>query len=391
MGGLGAAPRERAPWHDDVERYARPDLKRSLLALGTSVVPFVGLWVLMYLALPISYFLVLALAVPTAGFLLRTYILFHDCAHGSLLKTRRANAWLGTVLALMVFTPFAAWRRDHVLHHATGGDLDRRGMGDVPTLTAAEYEERSRRNRLGYRLFRNPLIMFGIGPIYGMLLEPRWVNRQAATRMKRSVWGTDLAIVLMVGGLCWWLGWQNILLVEAPLVVLAGGAGIWLFYVQHQFDGTYWRRTPDWSYTDAALQGSSYLRLPKILQYFTGNIGLHHVHHLNPKIPNYNLQRTHDESPIFHDVPQLSLWGGLQATRPQGLGRRRRPPGDLERVRGAELVESDRSGRAGGRGAVPGGQPRLAQLPATIGRRRRTIAATAPTEDTAPPRRRGGG
>jgi len=269
----------------------------------------------MYLALPVSYFLVLALAVPTAGFLLRTYILFHDCAHGSLLKGRRANAWLGTLLALMVFTPFASWRRDHVLHHATGGDLDRRGMGDVPTLTAAEYDERPPGKRLGYRLFRNPLIMFGIGPIYGMLLQPRWTSRQASPRIKRSVFGTDLALVLMVGALCWWLGWQNVLLVEAPLVVLAGGAGIWLFYVQHQFEGTYWRRTPDWSYADAALRGSSYLRLPKVLQYFTGNIGLHHVHHLNPKIPNYNLQRTHDGSTILRDVPHRSLWDGLRATR----------------------------------------------------------------------------
>jgi omega-6 fatty acid desaturase (delta-12 desaturase) len=269
----------------------------------------------MYLALPVSYFLVLALAVPTAGFLLRTYILFHDCAHGSLLKSRRANAWVGAVLGLIVFTPFACWRRDHVLHHATGSDLDRRGMGDVPTLTAAEYDSGSRGTRFGYRLFRNPLVMFGIGPLYGMLLQPRWINGQAKPRIQRSVWGTDLAIVLMVGGLCWLLGWQSVLLVQAPLIVLAGGAGIWLFYVQHQFDGTYWQRTPEWSFADAALRGSSYLRLPKVLQYFTGNIGLHHVHHLNPKIPNYNLQRTHDESPIFRTVPARSLWDGLRATR----------------------------------------------------------------------------
>jgi omega-6 fatty acid desaturase (delta-12 desaturase) len=313
--GSGAGPRERAPWHDDADRYARPHLGRSLLSVSTSVVPFIALWALMYLALSVSYLLVLVLAVPTAGFLLRTYILFHDCAHGSLLKGRRASAWLGAVLGLIVFTPFAHWRREHVLHHATGSDLDRRGMGDVPTLTVAEYDERSRGKRLGYRLFRNPLIMFGLGPIYGMLLEPRWPSRTARAKIKRSIWGTDLAIVLMVGGLCWWLGWSNVLLVEAPLVVLAGGSGIWLFYVQHQFEGTYWERTPQWSYADAALRGSSYLRLPKILQFFTGNIGLHHVHHLNPKIPNYNLQRTHDESPIFRDVPAVSLWGGLRATR----------------------------------------------------------------------------
>jgi omega-6 fatty acid desaturase (delta-12 desaturase) len=269
----------------------------------------------MYFALQVSYLLVLVLAVPTAGFLLRTYILFHDCAHGSFLPGRRANAWVGSVLALIVFTPFARWRHEHIGHHATAGDLDRRGIGDVPTLTVAEYNARSRWGRLGYRLFRNPTVMFGLGPIYGMLLAPRWVGRSARPRIQRSVWRTDLALVLALGGLCWLLGWRDFLLVELPLIPLAGGAGIWLFYVQHQFDDTYWQRSGEWSYDDAALRGSSYLRLPKVLQFFTGNIGLHHVHHLNPRIPNYNLQRAHDETPIFDSVPKVSLWDGLRAVR----------------------------------------------------------------------------
>jgi omega-6 fatty acid desaturase (delta-12 desaturase) len=315
MGESGELHREGASWHESVDRYARPDLGRSLLALATSVVPFIGLWVLMYLALQVSYLLVLALAVPTAGFLLRTYILFHDCAHGSLLPGRRANAWLGAVLALIVFTPFAYWRHDHVVHHATGSDLDRRGIGDVPTLTVAEYNARSWRGRLAYRLFRNPMVLFGLGPIYSMLVMPRWVPRSARPRIRRSVWGTDLALALVVGGLCWLLGWRDFVLVEAPLIPLAGGVGIWLFYVQHQFEDTYWQRSAEWSYEDAALRGSSYLRLPKVLQFFTGNIGFHHVHHLSPKIPNYNLQRAHDETPIFHSVPRLSLWDGLRAVR----------------------------------------------------------------------------
>ena len=310
----GSLP-EGAAHNEGVDRYARSDLGRSLWALATSVVPFIACWALMYLALQVSYLLVLVLAVPTAGFLLRTYILFHDCAHASFLRGRRANAYLGAVLALIVFTPFAQWRYEHAVHHATGSDLDRRGTGDVPTLTVAEYNAKSWTGRLGYRLFRNPMIMFGLGPIFAMLLEPRWVNRSARPRIKRSVWGTNLAIAVVVGGLCWLLGWRDFVLVEAPLVPLAGGVGIWLFYVQHQFEDTYWRRSKDWSYTDAALRGSSYLRLPKLLQFFTGNIGLHHVHHLNPKIPNYNLQRAHDENPIFHNVPKVSLWDGLRATR----------------------------------------------------------------------------
>lgn len=306
----------RAPRREfSLEPYARPDLARTFVALLTSVVPFLLLWGCMYLALPVSYALVLVLAIPTAGFLVRTYILFHDCAHGSLLAGRRANTYLGSVLALIVFTPFARWRHDHAVHHATAGDLDRRGIGDVPTLTVAEYNARSWQARLGYRLFRNPVVMFGLGPIYAMVLSPRWINRSADARIQRSVWRTNLALVVVVGGLCWLLGWREFLLVQAPIVVFAGATGVWLNYVQHQFEQTYWRRPEDWSYRDAALQGSSYLRLPKILQFFTGNIGLHHVHHLNPKIPNYNLQRAQDENPIFHNVPKLSLLDGLRAIR----------------------------------------------------------------------------
>jgi omega-6 fatty acid desaturase (delta-12 desaturase) len=313
--GSGGRVREVPFWREGVDPYARPDLGRSLLALATSVVPFVGLWALMYFSLQVSYLLVLALAIPAAGFLLRTYILFHDCAHGSLLPGRRANAWLGSVLGLMVFTPFARWRYEHAVHHATAGDLDRRFIGDVPTYTVAEYEAWSWPTRLGYRLFRNPAVMFGLGPIYAMLLEPRWAHPSAAPRIKRSVWATNLALVLVVGGLCWLIGWRDFVLVEAPFVPLAGGAGIWLFYVQHQFDHTYWQRSPEWSYEDAALRGSSYLKLPKVLQFFSGNIGLHHVHHLNAKIPNYNLQRAHDGNSIFHSVPKVSLGDGLRATR----------------------------------------------------------------------------
>lgn len=308
-------PADGEACHRAVDAYARPHLGRAMFALATSVVPFLGLWALMYLSLDGSYLLTLALAVPTAGFLLRTYILFHDCAHGSFLASRRANGWLGSVLALIVFTPFARWRYEHVGHHGTAGDLDRRGIGDVPMLTLAEYQAKPWRGRLGYRLFRNPLVMFGLGPIYAMLAQPRFVPPGARPRVRRSVWRTNIAIVIAVGVLCWLLGWQEFLLVEAPLVPLAGGAGIWLFYVQHQFEGTYWKHSPDWSYDDAALHGSSYLRLPKILQFFTGNIGLHHVHHLNPQVPNYHLQRAHDDTPMFDRVPRLSFWGGLRATR----------------------------------------------------------------------------
>jgi acyl-lipid omega-6 desaturase (Delta-12 desaturase) len=295
--------------------YARPHLGRSLLGIVTSVVPYVALFALMYLTLNVSYLLTLALAIPTAGFLVRTFIVFHDCTHGSYLPSKRANMWLGRAVGLLVFTPFASWRHEHAVHHATAGDLDRRGGGDVATMTVTEYQALARRGRLAYRLFRNPLVMFGLGPIFALVVQPRLVSRSARPRIQRSVIATNLALAALVGALCWLIGWREYLLVQAPTIMLAGAAGIWLFYVQHQFEDVYWENGERWSYADAALRGSSYLRLPKVLQFFTGNIGLHHVHHMNARIPNYNLQRAHDENPIFHGVPTLSCADGIRAIR----------------------------------------------------------------------------
>ncbi len=302
-------------WREALAPYAQPHLVRSFLDLATSVVPYLGLSAAMYYALNVSYLLTLAIAIPASGFLVRTFILFHDCSHGSFLPGKRANMWLGTVLGLLVYSPFLRWRHDHAIHHATSGDLDRRGGGDVRTLTVAEYHALPERGRLGYRLFRNPLVMFGIGPIVALLVGPRLVPRDARPRLRRSVIGTNFALLVLVAALCWLLGWRDYLLVQAPTVLLAGSAGIWLFYVQHQFEDAYWESGEGWSYADAALRGSSYLKLPKILQFFSGNIGLHHVHHLSARIPNYNLQRAHDENPIFHDVPILSFWDGMRAVR----------------------------------------------------------------------------
>jgi acyl-lipid omega-6 desaturase (Delta-12 desaturase) len=295
--------------------YAVPDLRRALLDLATSVVPYVALSAAMYASLDVSYWLTLAIAVPAAGFLLRTFILFHDCTHGGFVPTRRANTWLGVALGLVVFSPFHAWRYNHAVHHGTAGDLDRRGTGDLHTLTVAEYNAASRRGRLAYRLFRNPLVMFGVGPIYSLLIQPRLVSRSAQPRIRRSVIGTNVAVGLMVGGLCWAMGWREYLLVQVPTILLGGAAGVFLFYVQHQFEDTYWQRPGEWTFGDAALRGSSHLVLPQPLQFFTGNIGLHHVHHLNARIPNYNLQRAHDENPVFHSVPELSLGDALRAPR----------------------------------------------------------------------------
>jgi omega-6 fatty acid desaturase (delta-12 desaturase) len=302
-------------WRDALAPYTRPRLRRSLLDVATSVMPYLALSTLMYLALDVSYLLVLGLAIPAAAFLLRTFIVFHDCAHGCFLPSKRANARLGVVLGLALFQPFRSWRHSHAVHHATAGDLDRRGVGDVLTMTVTEYQASGWRRRLGYRLFRNPLVMFGLGPIYALILQPRLVSRSARPHIRRSVIATNIVLAALVGALCMLVGWREYLLVQMPTALLAGSAGVWLFYVQHQFEDTYWQSDDKWSYDDAALRGSSYLKLPQPLQFFTGNIGLHHVHHLSARIPNYNLQRAHDENPVLHDVPTLSLRDGFRAVR----------------------------------------------------------------------------
>jgi acyl-lipid omega-6 desaturase (Delta-12 desaturase) len=295
--------------------YARPHVGRSVLDLMTSVVPYLALSALGYVLAGVSTLAVLALAPLAGGFLLRTYIMFHDCAHGSFLPSKRGNVWLGRVLGVIVFTPYAKWKHDHAVHHATAGDLDRRGTGDVTTWTLAEYRSKPWRSRLGYRLFRNPLVMFGLGPIWGLLLQPRRVGKADRRRLRSSVHLTNAALLLALGALVWLVGWQTYLLVQGPGIFLAAATGVWLFYVQHQFEDAYWENAGSWSYADAALRGSSYLNLPQPLQWFSGNIGLHHVHHLSARVPNYNLQRAHDGIDLFRDVPELSLMDGLRAAR----------------------------------------------------------------------------
>ncbi len=308
--GLENDPRK---WREMLAPYARPNGRRAAWCLATSVAPYVGISVAIYLLLGVSHLLALALAVPAAVFLVRTFIVFHDCTHGSFLSSRRGNEWLGIVTGLMLYSPFVRWRHDHAVHHASSGDLDRRGTGDVRTLTIAEYRELPWRGRLGYRLLRNPLVMFGIGPIVAMIIGPRIVSRDARPRMRRSVLATDAALAVIVGGLCWLIGWRDYLLVLGPSALLAGSMGIWLFYVQHQFEDAYWESGETWNYAEAALRGSSFLKLSAPLRFCTGNIGYHHVHHLNARIPNYNLRRAHDENAVFHAVPTLTLGDGLRA------------------------------------------------------------------------------
>ena len=310
-----SAPAGETSLRADLAPYAVPRLGHGISNLLTSVVPYVGLIAAACFALRISSVLAFALSLIAAGFLIRTFIVFHDCAHGSFLPSKRANAVVGAALGVLVYTPFAVWRREHAVHHATAGNLGQRGIGDIQTLTVNEYRARPQWGRLGYRLFRNPLVMFGLGPLWALLLEPRVVSWSAPRRLRRSAFGTDVALMVLVATLCLVLGWTGFLIVQLPALLVAGSVGIWLFYVQHQFEDTYWESSEAWSYDDAALKGSSYLKLPKILQFVTGNIGLHHVHHLSARIPNYNLQAAHDENAALHTVPTISLLEGLRATR----------------------------------------------------------------------------
>jgi acyl-lipid omega-6 desaturase (Delta-12 desaturase) len=305
----------RSPWTAAVARYAKPSLSRTLLDIVTSVVPYLTLLIAMYVLLDVSGVLALCLAPLAAGFLLRTFVVFHDCTHGSLFATKAANRRLGTFLGLLMYTPFESWRHSHAVHHATAGDLDRRGVGDVPTLTVAEYNARTPRGRLAYRLFRNPLVMFGLGPILTVVIMPRLVPKDARPRLRRSIIRTNVAIAVMVAGLSLLIGWWQYLIVQWPVAWLASSAGIFLFYVQHQFEDVYWENSDNWDYADAAIRGSSFLNLPPVLRYFTGNIGFHHVHHLSARIPNYNLRRAHEELDVFRGVPTLTIADGVRATR----------------------------------------------------------------------------
>lgn len=302
-------------WKTSLAPYARPDVRKAVIDLLTSVVPYIAGFVAMYLLLDVHYALTLLAAIPTAGFLLRTYIVFHDCAHGNFLPNKRANHVVGVFTALLVYTPFAAWRHSHAMHHASAGDLDRRGHGDVPTMTVAEWRVASKGERTVYRLTRSPWIMWTLGPFVALVIQPRIWKSTDRERIRNSIKGTNTALLVGVAALCVLMGPVAFLAVQVPLVILAGGAGIWLFFVQHQYEDAYWESSENWDYAHAALQGSSYLKLPKVLQFFSGNIGLHHVHHLSAKVPNYHLQAAHDSTEIFQEVPVLTLGEAARAMR----------------------------------------------------------------------------
>jgi acyl-lipid omega-6 desaturase (Delta-12 desaturase) len=300
-------------WKQIVTRYEQPGLWHSAWQLINTLVPYGALWYLMYLSLGVSYWLTAGLALLTAGFQVRVFIIFHDCGHGSFFKSVRANHILGFITGVLSFTPYYHWRWEHALHHASAGDLDRRGAGDMWTLTVEEYLAASRWERLAYRFARNPLILFVLAPVVLFAVKQRFASSKAPWRERCSVNWTNLAILIMVTTMGWLFGFKTYLLLELGVFGMAGCVGVWLFYVQHQFEGVYWERKPQWDYLSAALQGSSFYKLPKVLQWFSGNIGFHHIHHLSPRIPNYNLEKCHQSDPVFQCVKPVTLFASFKS------------------------------------------------------------------------------
>lgn len=301
-------------WKEMVLKYQTSSVLRASWQLLNSVGAYIALWCLIYWSLGVSYWLTGGLAIIAGGVLVRVFIIFHDCGHSSFFKSRRANDIVGILTGLLTFTPYHLWRWEHALHHSTSGDLDRRGIGDVPTMTVEEYLAAGFWARLGYRFVRNPFVLFGIAPLVMFFLKHRLaLAEKASLRDRCGVHITNLAIVLMVTGMSMIFGFWPYVIVQVAIMAVAGSAGTWLFYVQHQFEGVYWERKEDWDFAQAALQGSSFYKLPKILQWFSGNIGFHHIHHLSPRIPNYNLEKCHEAEPLFQNVPAVTLRSSIKS------------------------------------------------------------------------------
>ncbi|WP_217585783.1 fatty acid desaturase [Lentibacillus saliphilus] len=295
--------------------YATSNVKVSINQLINSIGPFILLWFIAYHSLSVSYFLTLPILVIASGFVIRIFIIFHDCTHQSFFKSSQANRIVGTITGIITLFAFEKWKRNHAIHHATSGNLDKRGTGDVWVMTVNEYASASFGKRMLYRLYRNPLIMFGFGPLYLYLISNRF-NRPGAKRKERmNTYLINVSVIVIYGLLIWMIGWQSFLLIQLPILFIAGALGIWLFYVQHQFEDSYFENEDEWNFVKAAVDGSSYYKLPKVLQWLTGSIGFHHVHHLSPRVPNYNLEQVHNATPPLKQATTITLLSSLKAIR----------------------------------------------------------------------------
>ena len=302
-------------WMEIVSRFNKPDVGKSIWQIINSLGPYLLLWAVMYFSLQISYFLTLGLSLLAAGFLVRIFIIFHDCGHSSFFRSSKANRIVGTIMGSLVFTPYDRWHRDHALHHKTVGNLDKRGDGDVWTLTAEEYGSLSKGKQFYYRLYRHPVMLFGLAPFFLFVLWFRFPKKSLTPAGNRSVYVSNLIIAAFVSGGILLIGWKAFLLIQIPIIYFATVAGVWLFYVQHQFEDVIWTREEEWDYKSMALEGSSFLKFPRILQWFSGNIGYHHIHHLSSRIPNYNLEKCHKSSPLFENIKPVTFLSSMRTMK----------------------------------------------------------------------------
>jgi acyl-lipid omega-6 desaturase (Delta-12 desaturase) len=300
-------------WHSIISKYNKPRVSRSVWQLINSIVPYILLWVLMVFTLKISFWLTLPLIILAAGFLIRIFIIFHDCGHGSFFSSKKLNFYIGSACGIMAFTPYHRWTDLHRAHHQTVGNLDKRGLGDVWTLTVEEYLALSPFKRFSYRFFRHPAVLLGIGGIATFIVGNRFTKRSMTRKQRLNIYATNVIMLAAAGLICWLIGWQAFLLIQLPVIYLASIGGIYLFYLQHQYDEVIWARQEEWDYKKMALEGSSFFKLPGILRWFTGNIGFHHVHHLGPTIPNYNLPKCHAENEIFQQVKPITFFESFKS------------------------------------------------------------------------------
>ena len=306
--GAGKSQREvRAHLRAVMREYQQPNNLKAAWQIANSLIAYVAMWYLMYLSLSVSWWLTIPLAVVAGGLLIRVFIIFHDCTHGAFFKSQFANDFWGFLTGICVLTSYRHWKWEHSVHHATSGDLDKRGMGDVWTMTVEEYQTSSALQKIRYKLSRNPLYLLGFAPPAYFIFKQRVSHSKAKTKERLSVYMMNVAVVLMFWGMISAFGFWPWLILQLTVTMVACSSGVWLFYVQHQFEGTYWERGEDWNAVDAALKGSSYFKLPSVLQWFSGNIGFHHIHHLNSKIPNYNLENCHNSDPMFTAVKPITL------------------------------------------------------------------------------------
>jgi omega-6 fatty acid desaturase (delta-12 desaturase) len=306
------------PWmviNKNIERYLKPSLGRSIWQIANTLIPYVGLWILIVYSLSVSYWLTAFLIILASGFLVRLFIIFHDCGHGSYFKSQKTNRIIGMFFGILAFTPYDKWHNQHMRHHGTVGNLDKRGVGDVWTMTKEEYQASKKWDRIKYRIYRNPLIMFGIGSLYVFLIQNRLTKKGMTQKEKLNIYFTNVALLLIFVIMSLAIGFWAFLIIQLSIVYIAAISGLWLFYLQHQYEDVSWFRNKDWNYRIVALEGSSFVKFPKLLQWFSGNIGFHHIHHLNSRIPNYYLSKCYRENPVFKEVKPVTFIMSLKSLK----------------------------------------------------------------------------